>query len=397
MNGGCGVGNKSAIKFFLTLVISIAFLISFSHFSTFAVNSVFNRTESFAKGTEIGPIDIAGLSMNEAEEKLTSAVQEWENHALIVQLSEWKKPLDKQIFQFDVQQTLKNALEGQKNTLEVSINDVEYQKFFQLLETSAIQNVEHDQLQTDLIHIASTLTTENLMIDLYSYIPKNHKKEVILSESYFSEIGNYPDLIKWVNIVQELTIPAGQKVSLFTLLQEKNIPLSGESLNILSSLFYKALLPTNFDILERHTSLTLPSEIEIGYEAKIVSGKMDLLLENPNSINYKLKFVIENKQLVVTLVGLPFYYQYKIQTADLETFKPKKVIQYSALLGAGQQQIKEKGKDGARVKVFREIWDQKGNRIETDLISEDFYAPVHQVEVVGNQSDENEELTSMKK
>ena len=106
-------------------------------------------------------------------------------------------------------------------------------------------------------------------------------------------------------------------------------------------------------------------------------------LSNPNDATYKLQFDWKEGHLVVSLIGESFLYQYKIVEKDKERFRPKTIVQFNSLLSPEEQSVKTEGMDGLLIRIFRETYDENGKRIENEPISEDFYAPIHQVEVHG--------------
>jgi hypothetical protein len=51
------------------------------------------------------------------------------------------------------------------------------------------------------------------------------------------------------------------------------------------------------------------------------------------------------------------------------------------LLKTGQKSVETEGKPGFLITVSREIHGRKGELLESEFISEDFYPPVHRVEI----------------
>ena len=87
--------------------------------------------------------------------------------------------------------------------------------------------------------------------------------------------------------------------------------------------------------------------------------------------------------LVVSLQGPSFLQQYKITTQDQQNFKPKTIVQFNPELSSTQKIVEKEGKEGQSIKVVREIYSENNELIQKESISEDFYPPVHQVEVHG--------------
>ena len=169
--------------------------------------------------------------------------------------------------------------------------------------------------------------------------------------------------------------------SILDAIEEKGIKtFTSEGLSIVATAIYKAVLPTNFTITERSISRELPSYAEAGYEAKVDSSKnMDLIIANPNDDEYVLEFKQADGKLHVSLSGSELFNQYRIVLTEQETFNPKNIIQYDAKIAYGQKKIKTQGKKGFLQKVYRETLDSTGVTTERELLSEDFYPPIHTV------------------
>lgn len=380
---------KKEIKFFLTLVISTVFLLSFSQFGTSAYESVFKQGDVYPKGTKIGAIDVSGLSEAEAEDKIAETIQSWQKENVItVHLNDMEKQFDNHAFQFDIQKSVDLVQNGQENPVYVLLNENMYQTFFNSIHSSLVDDVNHEKVKQDLITIANGLDPENLDVNLLTYIPQDKAKTIVLSESTFEDGKQYSDLNNWVNEVGSIPISAYDTFSLLTVVQDKGLFLSDDSVNILSSLLYQVVLQTNFDIVERHKGLTLPSFIELGYEARVVPDEMDFMFVNPNHCEYELQFKNSNGNVVISLTGYPFYYHYKVETTNLETYEPRTIVQYSSST-QGQEIVKEEGSDGYSIKVYRETLDDDGI-IDAKLIAEDYYAPVYRV-VVKDFSSQNQD------
>ena len=87
--------------------------------------------------------------------------------------------------------------------------------------------------------------------------------------------------------------------------------------------------------------------------------------------------------LVFSLKGPSFLQQYKIITKDQQNFTPKTIVQFNPELSPTQKIVEKEGKEGQFIKVVREIYSENNELIQKENISEDFYPPVHQVEVHG--------------
>src|SRR5690606_5095742 len=80
-----------------------------------------------------------------------------------------------------------------------------------------------------------------------------------------------------------------------------------------------------------------------------------------------------------SLSGFPFLHTYTIGVTEETDIEPRLIKQYSAFVTSGNK-VEEKGQAGKRLTVIRTVLD--GNEeVEVETVSNDFYPPVHRVEV----------------
>jgi hypothetical protein len=164
-------------------------------------------------------------------------------------------------------------------------------------------------------------------------------------------------------------------------MKEQGETISSDALTVLASAIYEAILPTNFEVIERHTSTALPANIRPGFEARVEEGERDFIFFNPNDSAYTLQLTIEANQLKVSCIGFPFIHKYVIKLDPIEYYEPKTVVQYSAMLKPNEKRVKQQGKQGMLIRVHKETYDLNNQLLETEVVAEDFYPPVHTVEV----------------
>lgn len=383
--GRIHVRNKMGMSFFIALTISTFFLFFFSQVGTYAYDVLLSQGAGYAQGTKVGTVDISGLTSEDAEGKITNAINDWKQEPnMTVEYSEFIQSIDNHIFDFDVKNTMKRVKDGKEIPLTVSVNDA---LFGEIISNVAIDNLDITGLKNDFISTASMLDISHRSINLISYVQPAVPEKTLIVTSEFSGVSDKPEFNKLVNVLPEITIPSQKKFSISKILEENDIEITNENMNVLSSLLYKLVLQTNFEIVERQISVNKPASIEVGYEALVVPNEIDFSFINPNKNEFQLKFENKNNQLVASLFGQPFYYEYKVKTASMETYQPKTIVQYSPLLTKGNKQIKENGSVGYQVKVVKEIYGPDGVQIDTKQVSTDFYAPVFK-EVVVSTLDE---------
>jgi hypothetical protein len=371
------------LKLFLVLVISTAFILSFSKLGASAYVNVFSSGDMFGAGTEIGNVDVSGLSKDEALLKISSEQEVWkENTQLTFRYKEKEKNIPLDIFLFELNESVKAAVDKSDNQIISSVDENLLTGILQGISAELVEGkFDLSRLISDLRMYAAVLEDGSHMIKLDTYLPVSESEEVI-SEASITNQEAAKDLADWAERFPSIEIKPQSRISILGILRENNLVYNDRSLSIISSLIYRTVLSSNFTIAERHISRSLPSFTEAGFEAKTDKNKnMDLIFMNPNDQSYSLKFSYSDNLFYVALTGQDYMYSYDIKLKDKETFKPKTVVQFDAKLKFGEKKTVVEGEEGLLVKVYRDTIDENGALLKSDLISEDYYPPVHKVEV----------------
>ncbi|MBU8879570.1 G5 domain-containing protein [Bacillus sp. FJAT-29790] len=374
--------NTLSLKLCMILTICTAYIFCFSYFGSSVYGKVFSTNDSYSMNTHIGSVDVSNKSPEEAKTLMAEEQGKWlENTKFFLQYKEEEQELDLGIYKFQFDRTIEHAQSGQENQLFVELDNKALSNLLTEMSpelTSFDFNI--DQLRNDLLIYASRLKQGSHSIKLQDYFPQSSEDELI-AESTTSLVGENKLIQKWAAEIPTIEILPQSQLSILKMLDEKGITsYDQKTLSIISAAIYKTVLSSNFAITERHISRTLPEYAEAGFEAKIdQKNNMDFILTNPNDQGYILHFKSIDNLLYVSLRGSRFIYQYNVSVEDKETFKPKKIIQFDAKLNFGEERNSEEGKEGILLKVYREIVDETGKLLRTELVSEDFYPPVHKV------------------
>ncbi|RFU65884.1 VanW family protein [Peribacillus glennii] len=379
------MGNQQSIKIFLALMLSTAYIFSFSHFGALAYNTLFKNTDAFAAGTAIGHLDISEKTAAEAERLLEEEVEKWKAKTKITfSYKEKKAEADTALYEFYIEETLRTLKQGQKNLAAV---DVDQEVLEEMIYRTSISlgtvEIDTKKLAADLLIGATMLDESGYTFHLENYIPEAVRKSETISKATVNAEGSLNEIKALLKKMGTVEIPAKAQFSFLRLVEEKDIQMHHSSaLSIMGTAIYQAILPTNFSIIERYISNALPSYAKLGYEAKVDEKKqMDLVFSNLNDSAYSLQLSLKGNKLEAILKGQPFLNKYSIVKKDEQSFTPKTVKQYNARLESGETQVIESGKTGLLVKMVRKIFGESGELMKTEIISEDFYAPVHKVVV----------------
>jgi hypothetical protein len=378
--------NQQLIKLFVVMFFCTAFIFSSSHFGAKAFEKMANMDGKFFDGTTIGAIDVSGKTKDEANSLLEEEYVKWlKDTSIEFQYGEKNAPLDVNQFHLDTKQTVDSIKDGQKNRAFITIDKSQVEEQVEILFPQIkSSHFNLDKLTSDLNAMAELFEGRAHSFNLYEnyllvdYIKKDTELNVVRINLKEVPLGMQTLIEKNPSI----EIPSESTFSLLEFAKNQKITDSS-TLNILATGIYQAVLSSNFSIVERNISSSLPVYAALGIEAKVdQSRNADLVIANPNKAKYNLELRMENGSLTVTLKGENFIYNYKVTTKDEKKLKPKTIIQYSPLLLPGKTKVQIKGADGQIVKVYRDIY-QGESFIKSELISEDYYPPAYQVEVHG--------------
>ncbi|MEH7523897.1 hypothetical protein V7149_11525 [Bacillus sp. JJ1503] len=376
--------NKQGIKIFIVLFLSTFFIFAFSHYGASAFNSIINNADNFDENTVVGNVNISGKNESEAMKAVDEQLTLWLNEMVInIHFKENQIQLDNVLFRFNITESVKTAQNGQQNTVIVQFEENTLEdsilNSYPLIDS---RSIDFEKLQTDLLKSATRLQSEQLELKLEDYITSSSINEDVV----IHEVQVKTDVVHFSSILEKpIEIPANNRFSLLKLIEEKGFNnMSADALNAIASGIYQLILPTNFAIIERNIGNEKPEYIPLGFEAKVDSQKnIDLIFVNPNEIPYEINMQFFDSVLILSLKGKSFLNKYEVISNDEQSFKPKIIKQYNSLLKPSEKVVERQGKEGLFIKVFREIYDEKGALLRSEAISEDFYPPIHQIEVYG--------------
>lgn len=375
---------RQLIKLFVVLFFSTAFTFSFSHFGAKAYETLINADGKFSDGTTIGDLDVSGKTEQEAKTLLEEKYVDWlKTSSFQLQYGEQSASFDINQFHLDATQTVNSLKDGQTNTAFITVDKVKVEEQVEILFPQVkISDIDIDKLMNSLNSTASLFETGTNSYNLYNDYLLNDKlqKDVVINEATV-EITDLPvDLQRVINEVSNIEIKGNFSLLNFAKVHEIT---DFDALNVIATGIYQAILPSNFTVIERNIGKSLPVFAKQGYEAKVDPSKNDdLVIANPNKTPYNLELHLSNNELKVKLKGQKFAYDYQISLKDQQELKAKTIIQYSPLIAPGITKIQTRGSAGKVVKVYRDIY-QGSSFIKSELISEDYYPPVYQVEIHG--------------
>lgn len=336
----------------------------------------------FSENTKIAHIDVSGKDKKEALQMLISEQEDWlQSTNIELFYKERQEQFDFSIFQFQLEETVNKAVSGKENRCFVQINEESLDKMQLIIGKDG--QLDQQKLEKTLLSFARMFDQGPHTIRLENFLTDPLSDEDIISETTIRNEAQLQHLNRWVEEFPTIQIEPHGRLSLLQVLSDnEKQTYPTEALSTIASAMYEVLLQTNFIISERHISQQLPGYADVGFESRVdMKNKLDLVVLNPNDHTYTLESHIVDQALHMTLKGPSFLYTYKIVFEDRETVKKKTIVQYDSLLSRGQIRTGFAGADGVLIKVYRKTIDENGVDIDRELIAEDFYPPLHRVEV----------------
>ncbi|HZG70605.1 MAG TPA: hypothetical protein VEY51_03630 [Chondromyces sp.] len=378
------MGKGGFIKIILTLSVLTAYFIGFSYYSANAYEKIFNLSAGFDEGTKIGPLDLSYKTKAEAVDLLRNQTEEWKKEKKVtLEYVEKTTSVDSSLFEFQIQQSVSETVSGQGTPL---ISTIEEEVLQQLISQEFPENIsdylDYTALASDLQDIASFLQEGESVMDLSLYLDKQKKQEVI-AEAWGSKETVTADLQQFVTENPSVKLKGRTAFSFLQWIEgTEYTSLNIEDMNMLSSLFYRLVLQTNFSIFEKNQSEQLPSFIELGYEANVNLVKdLDFIFMNENQVDYTVELQVVNDKLYGAVKGIPFVYQYEPMLKNKKLLEPKKILKFTPDLPYGHMEVEKEGEKGQMIQMYRAIYGIEGHLLKEEWVSEDFYLPVHRVEM----------------
>jgi vancomycin resistance protein YoaR len=133
-----------------------------------------------------------------------------------------------------------------------------------------------------------------------------------------------------------------------------------------STTLYNAALLAGMKIEERHRHRFAPSYVPLGRDAAVAIWSVDLRFRNPYPYPVRIEGAIRNERLVLKLIGRSGPRSTPTVVTAIDDVRPPATFEIGE--GSGRRRLRNSGKAGADVAVYRDWPD--GRR---EMISHDTY------------------------
>ncbi|KHF40953.1 G5 domain-containing protein [Halalkalibacter okhensis] len=378
----------------LWLLFCIVFLMFFTVVGHLIAGAIFSSEKTYERGTEIAGITVEGLTEEEARQGLFDRIEEWQKNVTIdfVILDESVQIRGEEI-EFDVERALNEAWDARQVELYALVKRPIVESYLQELQKYTVASqVDMEQLGAHVAEDVRSLQMPQENYQLNDFFITKLEERVVAEVTLEGVSSMY--VRNWVQALDGYEIEPQQLFSLHEVLKEVNVHVNDrQGLTILATAFYQLFGQTNFELMERHTSVVLPTYANVGYAAA-GSFELDFKAYNPNANAYRLHTSYEHEKLHFSLEGKEFIYTYSLAVDNIEEIEPRTIIQYASKRMRGDQQLIRTGKKGYRADVYQLVHYRDGTLRNRVKLSSDYYPAVHHIEERGLLTRQNEDVES---
>jgi hypothetical protein len=374
----------------LVVMTGIIIFLSLFNFSGNMLYAIWFEEERYDVETYMASVDISGMSEEEAVTALREQTENWKSGQTIeVRWFEKTAVFPAEKLNFFIEESVQNMSNGEisEGDLIVSADRRELEEVIAYFSEHAGFELEADEeaLREELELRASELPDENITISLHEFTvdPDGMTEEDVSTVIYQAERSYFGDqLALWLNSTEPVIIEPEENYTFSTMFTgaEMEIP-SEESMSILASAVYEALLHTNFQLIERVQSDILYDTVPEGFDVRVVEYQSDLIFHNPNPVPYELYLSAENGRISAEVYGEEFPYSINVDILDHQQIEPKTIVRYSDTVPQGTENVIETGEPGLSYQLARTFTNMESEVIFEEVIANDYYPAEERVEV----------------
>ena len=376
-----GEGGKLTMKYYSSIVVW-AVLLVFLLNQVMGSPSIASAKDDTFNGSIAG-IDVEGKKVSDIEALLAAEVAKWKENDIIVQGSSAKIVIPSNYIKFDIKNTVKLYMNAsskpwykffsEDKKVQIPLEVFVDEKIYELLKEAPLffvdETMEAILIHTGLLQSGPVEAKEvKLTKDLLSRI-SFETQEIIVGESGLAQI---------IDAVNDTTLLNGESFSFLAKLTEIDSFYNEETANFIASTLYSAVLKSEIDIKERHSQHRLPDYLVPGIEVKVdADRKQDFAFVNNTNRPVIIYAFIKDDRLDIELYSFESETKVLYDASNIEIVQPRTIYRLTSTLSAGQERVLEKGKNGLRVQVNRQLPNG-----ELEVVSRDFYAPTDTVVLV---------------
>ena len=164
------------------------------------------------------------------------------------------------------------------------------------------------------------------------------------------------------------------------------VPGIGGGICQVSSTLYNAVVRADLKVVERRNHSLPVSYVNLGHDATVAYGAIDLKFENNQDYPVFLESYIAGNQLHVRIFGKKIDEDQTIYLTSrvAEVIEPEIEIKEDPEMYEGEEVVEQEPKNGYRVVAYK-IYQEDGREIKREEISRDYYQPVQGITIRGTK------------
>jgi len=158
------------------------------------------------------------------------------------------------------------------------------------------------------------------------------------------------------------------------------VPGIGGGICQVSSTLYNSVLLADLEVMERYPHSMIINYVQPGLDATVVYGSRDLRFKNNTEGYLLIKVAVSQGKVISKIFGQPETKKKVVLKTYLERqIEPSTIYYEDPHVPSGKYILEREGIPGRVVRVERQVYDQGGVLLRTEVISKDIYPPIDKV------------------
>jgi vancomycin resistance protein YoaR len=163
------------------------------------------------------------------------------------------------------------------------------------------------------------------------------------------------------------------------------VPGIGGGICQISTTLYNAVVRADLEVTRRHNHSLPSTYVPLGQDATVVYGYIDFTFVNSSAFPLYVESYKSGNRAYVKIYGKKTQNTViDLHSQITETIEPKIIVKQDPAMYIGETKFEKEAKKGYRVSTYK-IYSENGKEIKRELITKDYYAPIHGVLLEGTK------------
>ncbi|MFP4078640.1 MAG: hypothetical protein ACOCU5_00690 [Bacillota bacterium] len=346
----------------------------------------------YDENTMVGSVYVGGLDEDEAERKVRDRINEWlEEDDVVYEIGYqgYYYTFDRELFTFDVDETMDNVREGTTTPIAVSyspgaLNTIEFEISQEPFMEDLQDVFDFEAVIEDVLDDAAVLREFSRMELSQYFLDRDLAVETIheVTMPYPQGVDEDEFLGKLDEAYEDRTVSLGPRET-FSVQERFDETFTSSELNALGSILLEVILPTDMVLIERHynpqidfNQYTVEDYPYYGRNVRVNRNiGYDFVFENVNEQNYEFEFFEgPDDRLGVRLIGPPYLNSFSVTDED----DAKTYLEHGTETTSDPDSVRV-GRDGVAVIMRREERDIHDEVVEDYEVVFEYYPSISEV------------------